>query len=190
MHHLCLSLCINMHINCCICFSYYFFISGKCLLEDFLGKLLQVKIFCLVYFKLSLKSWNYLIFPLTRRRPLMTLGWTAIEKGSELKSKFSILTMLDYQSGKTQSLPFLNLRNIYSLEFVSPSLKYLIWTVMDEYLKEDDCKLKLHQYGCENDLCIWEITYFKTEVSQYIHIRWYLSANDATLPTPPHNPHT
>ena len=88
------------------------FISGKCLLEDFLGKLLQVKIFCLVYFKLSLKSWNYLIFPLTRRRPLMTLGWTAIEKGSELKSKFSILTMLDYQSGKTQSLPFLNVRNI------------------------------------------------------------------------------
>ena len=171
MHHLCLSLCINMHINCCICFSYYFFISGKCLLEDFLGKLLQVKIFCLVYFKLSLKSWNYLIFPLTRRRPLMTLGWTAIEKGSELKSKFSILTMLGYQS-------------------ICFSILEMIWTVMDEYLKEDDCKLKLHQYGCENDLCIWEITYFKTEVSQYIHIRWYLSANDATLPTPPHNPHT
>ena len=67
------------------------------------------KNFLLGLFQTFFKELKLFNIPFDKKKATNDIGMDT----NELKSKFSILTMLDYQSGKTQSLPFLNVRNIY-----------------------------------------------------------------------------
>ena len=148
------------------------------------------KNFLLGLFQTFFKELKLFNIPFDKKKATNDIGMDSNRKGIWIEIKVFYFDYVGLSIRQNPKSTFFKCEK-YLLTWICFSiLKIIIWTVMDEYLKEDDCKLKLHQYGCENDLCIWEITYFKTEVSQYIHIRWYLSANDATLPTPLHNPPT